>query len=594
MTLAFLLMLTVPSQPDAADTYPPHPDATRRDGVVAGTLDGPHEFSGSEKFPGTVRNYWVWVPDGLDRQTRPVAQVIVQDGLGKARGWSIPETLDNLIADGSMPYAVGIFVDHGRVLPPEDAPEGTQPRFNRSFEYDSMGPRYAEFLLEELLPEIGQTYDLSDDPNDRMLVGSSSGGIASFTAAWERPDAFRRVFCAVGTFVGLRGGDEYPTLVRKTEPKPLRVFLQDGSNDLDIYAGGWWTANQAMLAALEFAGYDVRHEWGTGGHNGKHAAAIFPDAMRWLWRDYPEPVEARPMPNRRMDLLIDDRPWVEVSRGHEFTEGPAIGPDGSLYFTDVRGQKVFRIADLDAAAAGSENAVQTVLDGVGVAGMMLSEPVDDGAGGTSPFFYATLPFEKQIARFPIDEDGHLGKRQTLAQTTCNDLTRIPGGVYFTDPRRKTVWWLADGAQPVVASKEVSGCNGLTTSADRSFLWVADSRARHLWHFRIEPDRTLSAGQKYGYIHQPADGTTGSDGMAIDTEGRVYIGTNMGVQVTDQLGRVHWILPVPNRQKVASVTLAGPDRSHLVACAMDRVYVRPVNAKGVRPWQETVTAPKPGL
>ena len=595
---AFALLLLAVAGPAAAqntkpdaktDTYPPHPDATRRDGVAEGRLDGPHEFR-SDVFPGTVRNYWVWVPAGYEQRQAPACQLIVQDGLGKAKSWSIPETLDNLIDDGSMPYTLGIFVDHGKVPPPDDAPEGTQPRFNRSFEYDSMGPRYAEFLLDELLPAIGQTYDLSDDPNDRMLAGSSSGGIASFTAAWERPDAFRRVFCAVGTFVGLRGGDEYPTLIRKTEPKPLRVFLQDGSNDLDIYAGGWWAANLSMLSALEFAGYDVRHEWGEGGHNGKHAAAIFPDALRWLWRDYPEPVAARPMPNRRMDLLVEAEGWEQISEGHEFTEGPAIGPDGSLYFTDVRGGKVFRVTDFDADSP----TVTPVFEGEGVAGMMLSEPVDDGQGGERQYFYATMPFKKQVVRFPIEADGSFGPPQTLAAASCNDLTRVPGGVYFTDPRRKTVWWLADGKKPRPVSKDVPGCNGLTTSADRSFLWVADSRERHLWHFRVEPDHTLSAGQKYGYIHSRTDGTTGSDGMAIDTEGRVYVGTNIGVQITDQLGRVHWILPAPNNAKVASVTLAGPDRSHLIACAMDRVYRRRVNATGVRPWQERVAASRPGL
>ena len=577
-TLLTLALLLQPGPGD--DTYPPHPDATRRDGVPSGRLDGPHEFR-SDLFPGTVRNYWVWVPAGYDDRTGPVAQIIVQDGLGKAKGWHIPETMDNLIDDGGMPLAVGIFVDHGKVPPPAGAPEGAQPRYNRSFEYDSMGPRYADFLTGELLPTIAQAYDLSTDPSDRMLVGSSSGGIAAFTAAWERPDEFRRVFCAVGTFVGLRGGNEYPTLIRKTEPKPLRIFLQDGSNDLDIYAGGWWTANQSMLAALEYADYDVKHVWGTGGHNGKHAAAIFPDAMRWLWRDYPVPITARPMPNRRSQLLIDGEGWELVSEGHEFTEGPSLGPDGSLYFTDVKAGRVYHVR--------GDGSVHVAYEGDGVAGMMLSEPIDG-----RQFLYGTQPTAKRIVRFAINDDGTLAPPETLAETTCNDLTRVPGGVYYTDPRRKTVWWLPDGQKPVAATRDVPTCNGLITSPDRSFLWVADSRERHLWSFRIEPDHTLTAGQKFGYVHAPADGLTRSDGMTVDTEGRVYVGTQLGVQVLDQLGRVHDILPTPNGEQVANVVLAGPERSHLVATAMGSVYRRRVNATGVRPWAERITPPRPGL
>ena len=583
-SLALLLAALTLTQ--AADTYPPHPDATRREGLAPGTLDGPHEFR-SEVFPGTVRNYWVYVPAAYERRKGPVCQVIVQDGLGKATQWHIAETMDNLIDDGSMPPAVGIFIDHGKVPPPEDAPEGTQPRFNRSFEYDSMGPRYARFLLEELLPEVGERYELSTAADDRLLVGSSSGGIASFTAAWERPDEFRRVFCAVGTFVGLRGGDEYPTLVRKTETKPLRVFLQDGKNDLDIYAGGWWTANLEMLAALEFAGYDVKHVWGEGGHNGKHAAAIFPDAMRWLWRDYPEPVRPAAVPQRRMDLLVEDEGWRLLSEGHTFTEGPATGPDGSLYFTDVPAGEVFRV-DPDSEA------VETVLKGVNISGLMLGEAVETADGQRRQHFYACLPREQQIARFAVNADGSLGDREVLAETTCNDLVRVPGGVYFTDPKRKTVWWLADGKTPRPATREVATCNGLISSADGAFLWVADSQARHLWHFRIEPDHTLSAGQPYGYLHAPADGTTRSDGMTVDTEGRVYVGTAMGVQVLDQLGRVHLILPMPHHDRASNVVLAGPDRGLLVATAVDRVYVRPVKATGIRPWVDALAAPKPGL
>src|SRR6185295_2135214 len=140
-----------------------------------------------------------------------------------------------------------------------------------------------KFLIDELLPEVeskktsdGRAIKLSKNPNDCGIGGASSGAICAFTVAWERPDRFRRVFSAIGTYVGLRGGNEYSTLIRKYEPKPLRVFLQDGSSDLNIYAGDWWMANQTMERALIFAGYEVNHVWGEGPHSGRHGTAIFP------------------------------------------------------------------------------------------------------------------------------------------------------------------------------------------------------------------------------------------------------------------------------------------------------------------------------
>ena len=190
---------------------------------------------------------------------------------------------------------------------------------------------------------MSKSYNLSTDPNDRAIGGASSGAICAFTAAWERPDAFRRVLSTIGTYVGLRGGNEYPTLIRKTENKPLRVYLQDGSSDLDIYAGGWWPANQDMLAALKFAGYDVHHVWGEGGHNSKHAAAIMPDALRWLWRDYPQPIAAGTPAKRRTNLVLPNDTWQLVSEGHRYTEGPAVNAKGEVFFSDVPASKIHKV-----------------------------------------------------------------------------------------------------------------------------------------------------------------------------------------------------------------------------------------------------------
>jgi enterochelin esterase family protein len=194
----------------------------------------------------------------------------------------VPTVFDNLIHKKEMPLTVGIFINPGAV---PAAVQGAQPRSNRSFEYDTLNDQYVRFLEQEILPEVGKKLQLRQDAAGRAICGISSGGICAFTAAWQRPDLFSKVLSHVGSFTNIRGGDVYPGIVRKTEAKPIRVFLQDGSNDLDNLHGSWPLANQSMAAALKFAKYDYRFEYGDGGHNGKHGGAILPESLRWLWRD---------------------------------------------------------------------------------------------------------------------------------------------------------------------------------------------------------------------------------------------------------------------------------------------------------------------
>jgi enterochelin esterase family protein len=199
----------------------------------------------------------------------------------------VPVVFDNLIHKGEMPVTIGVFIEPGHFDEPAPAGERSSngKRSNRSFEYDTLSDQYARFLLEEILPEVGKSYNLTGDPNLRAICGISSGGICAWTVAWERPDAFRKVLSHVGSFTNIRGGHVYPSLIRKTEPKPIRIFLQDGSGDLDNAHGNWPLANQQMAAALKFARYDYQFVYGEGAHNGIHGGAILPDSLRWLWRD---------------------------------------------------------------------------------------------------------------------------------------------------------------------------------------------------------------------------------------------------------------------------------------------------------------------
>lgn len=266
------------------DQYRLGPDSLPKEGVPQGQVRQMPAWVDSQIFPGTTRDWWVYVPAQYQAD-KPASVMIFCDGAGfiKADGhFRVPTVFDNLIAAGEMPVTIGIFINPG-VFPAADPK--AKARSNRSFEYDSLGDRYARFLIEEILPAVKKEYNLSDDPAQRALCGNSSGGICAFTAAWERPDAFRKVVSHIGSFTNIRGGYVYPALIRKTDQKPLKVFLEDGENDLDNQFGNWPLANQDMAAALRFAGYDYQFVMGKGTHNTKHAGSIFPDTLRWLWAE---------------------------------------------------------------------------------------------------------------------------------------------------------------------------------------------------------------------------------------------------------------------------------------------------------------------
>jgi enterochelin esterase-like enzyme len=267
----------------AIDDYQLGPDSMRHEGVPKGKVTE-HDWKDSKIYPGTERKYWVYVPAQYDG-SKPARVMVFQDGQSFASetgSYRVPVVFDNLIRKGDMPTTIAVLINPG-VFPP--ATPGAMPRRNRSNEYDKVSDDYAKFLLDEILPEVGKSYKLTDNPDQRAICGSSSGGICSFTVAWQRPDAFRKVLSFVGSFTDIQGGYVYPTLIRKTPNKPLRVFLQDGSSDLDNQFGNWPLANQQMAASLKFKGYDYKFEFGDGAHNGKHGGSIMPDALRWLWRE---------------------------------------------------------------------------------------------------------------------------------------------------------------------------------------------------------------------------------------------------------------------------------------------------------------------
>lgn len=239
----------------------------------------------SKVFAETERDWWVYVPAQYDG-SKPAALMVFQDGhdyVNLKGNWRVPTVFDNLIASGDMPVTIAVFIDPGNKGP---KPQSAWRNSNRSLEYDTVSGTYSKLLLEEILPEVQKQYKITDNPEGWAIGGASSGAICAFTVAWEHPDKFHKVFSTIGSYTNIRGGNVYPYLIRITEHKPLRLFLQDGKNDVDNQFGSWPRANEMMAASLKYMNYDYQFVQGDGQHNSKHGGSIFPEAMKWLWRGW--------------------------------------------------------------------------------------------------------------------------------------------------------------------------------------------------------------------------------------------------------------------------------------------------------------------
>lgn len=571
----FALLLLAACALSAAEDYPLGPDSERHGDIPKGAVA---KYTWTSKiYPGTVRDYWVYTPAQY-KPDKAACVMIFQDGGGyidEGGRWRVPVVFDNLIHKREMPVTIGIFINPG-VLPAHSPDQ--QGRYNRSFEYDGLGDRYARFLIEEILPEVAKHYNLSSDPNDRAIAGSSSGGIAAFTAAWNRPDAFHRVLSFIGSFTNLRGGEIYASLIRKTEPKPLRVFLQDGKNDLNLYAGSWYIANQDVASALEYAGYDSTFVVGTEGHNGKHGSAILPDALRWLWRDYPKPVAKSHSGGERhfvTTILDPDSEWEMVSQGHKFTEGPAVDRAGNVFFTDIPNNRIHKI--------DSSGKVTVFKEASGGANGLMFGP--DGR------LYACQNGQKRIVAYTPD-----GAESVIADgVNSNDIVlNQRGDIYFSDPEHKQVWFIDTKGNKRVVHEGIGFPNGLRLSPDQSLLLVDDSAGKWVWSFQIEADGSLSNGQPFYRLETPDESSaSGADGMAVDTEGYLYVTSRIGLQVCDQPGRVTAIINKPQSGPLSNVVFAGPDLQTLYVTAGDKVFRRHVRRKGTLPWAP-LKPPQPPL
>jgi len=575
--LLFLHFESFSQQP--AEIYPVDSASVERSGVPKGELIK-LSFDSSKIFPGTSRDYWIYIPVQYNPD-HPACVYVNQDGIQ----WNAPTVFDNLIYQKEMPVTIGIFITPGIVKTSD--PTAALNRFNRSFEYDGLGDAYARFLLYEIFPEVekhhtanGRTIHLSKNGNDRAIGGSSSGAVCAFTAAWERPAEFSKVFSAIGTYVGLRGAERYPTLIRKYEPRPIKIFLQDGSSDLNIYGGDWWMANQTMERALIFSGYTVQHVWGEGQHNGKQGSAIFPEAMRWLWKDWPQTTKTGTTKNQMLtDILIPGEDWQLVGEHYAFTEGAAVNASGEVFFQDIPNSKTYTVN-------GEGKLSELKLNAKRASGTSF------GPDGRR---YVVAGATKQVIAYDAT-----GQESIIADSLSgNDIAvAYDGNIYATSPdgteKPSKLYLIRPGGRKEVVDEGIKFANGLCFSPDQTQLYVTESATHWVWIYQAQADGKLVFKQHYGWLHvRDQDENAWSDGLRCDTAGRVFVTTRMGIQILDQAGRVNAIIPVPSGQP-SNLCFGGKDFNILYLTSGDKVYRRKLRTRGANNFEKPVKPFAPRL
>ena len=437
---------------------------------------------------------------------------------------------------------------------------------------------------------MAKTYNLSPDPNDRGLAGVSTGAVGAFAAAWNRPDQFHRVLSFIGTFVAMKGADGLASLIRRTEPKPIRVFLQEGKNDHVVpgqpygtfYAGSWPINNQVIYEAFQFAGYDAKLVMGEEGHNMKQGGAIFPDALRWLWREYPKPVvvkepEAMGQPGwdprgRVYSTVWAAKGWEAVGGSYGQVGGLAADPEGNVYFSDPHANRIYR--------SDAEGKVSLYRENSGGATALKF-------GGDSRL-YALQAERRRIVSY-----GRSGDEKVVASDVdAADFTiTAKGAIYYTDAAARTVRSVG-GSQ--AASVEMATPSGIALSGDQAMLIAADAQSRFSWSLQIAADGSPVHAEPFYRLEMPESGWASEvRGVAQDTLGQVYFASPLGIQVCEANGRVAMILNAPETGAIQAIAFGGKALDWLYAAQGGKVFRRPVKVKGTAGW-ESIKLPKPPL
>jgi gluconolactonase len=598
-----------------AEDYTLGRDSQPQDGVPKGTVTK-FVLPPGKTYPGTPHNCAVYVPAQYDA-SKPTPFMIFLDGSGAlGNGVRVPVVFDNLIAKHDLPPMIAIFVDPGILPVVSDA---DQNRYNRIYEYDSLTPRFAEFLLGELIPAVAKDYNLSKNPDDRGLSGVSTGAVGAFMAAWNRPDEFHRVLSFIGTYVSMKGADALPALVRKTEPKPIRIWMQDGTQDHIVAPepfgsspfGSWPINNQVMFEALEFVGYDVKFEMGTEAHNMKQGGADLPDALRWLWRGYPEPVvvhepAAAHQPgydttNRVFSTVYLDKPWTQIggaygpgdSRPGEY--GPrSLTSDskGDVYFADAPAGTIDRVDADGKVTQFAEPPNDATILRMGANGRLYTYQQSTGDIVSSNTATGSANDQKTVVRSLAGVDDFVVTQD--------------GTIYFLDRSEGTIGRI-DAAGDAHVALRFTDLHGelvlpvaLALSPDQSLMVVTDAFSRYSWSFQIAADGALVNGEPFYRLEVPETTMPGSPSAAVgateDTDGVVYTATPTGIQVCMQNGRVMQILnpPIPGGGPLTAITFAANENASWIYVAQGgKLFRRHVKVTGANAWT-VVKPPKPTL
>ena len=542
-------------------------------------------ISNSAIFPGTDNGFQVYVPAQYD-PAKPACLLVKLDGWGANES----TVLDNLIAKKEIPVIIGLGIAPGSVSrKPQGADKPRPVRFNRSYEFDSMNDHFPDYVVNELLPAVqklktanGREIHISTDGNDHAAMGGSTGGIGSFTLAWRRPDQFTRVFDCIGTFVSMRGGHEYPALIRKTDPKPIRIFLEDGSTDAwNLLFGSWYDANLNMESALSFAGYDVAHAWGTHGHTGWPATVIFPDVLRWLWRDYPAPIKPGISKNSTLtEITVPGEGWQKLGAAFQSAGGLAANAKGEVCLSD--GGTVYRIGDGDKT--------ETVAK--------VGSTIAGGAFGPDGTFYAVAPGEKKV--IAVDSQGAV---RVVAEGIAGHSIVVAhdGAIYVSEPGEHSdlpsrIWRITPGGEKKVVDEGLQAASGIAFSADGSLFLAAESTTKWIYSYVVEPDGSFADKQAFYWLHMTdIPNNSGAEDMAVDTHGELYVATRMGVQVCDQNGRVRAILPLPPGASgpARGICFGGSNFDVLYVTDGTHIFKRPLKVPGWQQWAAPVVVKSQG-
>ena len=498
-------------------------------------------MSESSHYPGTEREILVYIPQQY-RDTAPACLLVCMDGIL----YDATTVLDNLIASGEMPITIGVFINPGVVYDEEK----NVVRYNRCKEFDSTDDTWAQFIEQEVLPQVralktqdGQAINISTNPNDCAITGASSGGIAAFTAAWNRPDMFSRVYTTVGTFVAMRGGHEYPAIVRKTEPKPLRIYMQDGWYDVwNPIFGEWFEYNLLMESAFNFAGYEAFHVWNRGNHSIKYGTLAFPDAMRWLWKGYPARVNKGTSNNGMLQAILDPAyDWVSLPIAEAIDGDIYPAADGKIVFASGN-----QVCQLD--AEGQVQVVSTLKSGERLMG--------EGLSMRSNTLYKN------------------GQKVAEGLRACQYVQELADGQYVAlcHPSVKS------SSNVIVLAQ---GTRAMAVAPDYRFCVSAQEHTHHLISTIMDKQGNMLYSEPFYFLHDLSNGTLATAGnMAFDTQGNLYVATPIGVQVADHNGRVRAILSLP-AGGVDALAFSG---QYLYVRCGQKLYVRKMKAIGHNPKQ----------